>query len=127
MKKITIEVPEGHEVIVQPIKNKEKKLATSWEEYWNAPGPYLETLPDYYLALRKLELLVEHYNDGWKPDYTDDNYKYQLYFYKDQEIIRTTHPRGAGGRRVLTFKTKELRDKFLENFKDLIEEAKPLL
>lgn len=28
---------------------------------------------------------------------------------------------------VLAFKTAELRDKFMENFSDLIEKAKPLL
>jgi len=125
MKKITIEVPEGHEVIVQPIKNKEKQLATSWEEYKGqlGEGIFVGALPDYYLSLRKLELLVEHYNDGWKPDYTDDNYKYQLYFYKEKPTTATFQ----GTREVLTFRTGELRAKFLENFKDLIEEAKPLL
>nr|DAF96814.1 MAG TPA: hypothetical protein [Podoviridae sp. ctQyH19] len=29
--------------------------------------------------------------------------------------------------RILTFEKREIRDKFLENFKDLIEIAKPLL
>ena len=30
-------------------------------------------------------------------------------------------------KKMLAFKTEELRDKFLENFRDLIETAKPLL
>ena len=33
----------------------------------------------------------------------------------------------GGKHRILAFKTEELRDKFLENFEDLIEIAKPLL
>ena len=49
--------------------------------------------------------------------------KYTIYFNADTilsgHVFNTQY--------ILAFKTEELRDKFLENFRDLIETAKPLL
>ena len=75
------------------------------------------------MALAQLCQLRDVYNEGWKPDYKDDNVKYLLYYWND--IITKSHTTGASN--LLVFKTKELRDKFLENFEDLIWIARPLL
>ena len=76
------------------------------------------------LALAQLCQLRDRYNDGWKPDWEDDGQsKWCIEFFKgkiEKEFRHVT-------KRVLCFKTPELRDDFLENFNDLIEIAKPLL
>jgi len=75
------------------------------------------------LALCQLIQLRDCYNKGWKPDYTNNHNKYVINVDKN-EISRTIV---VTIQNVLTFKTRELRDTFLNNFKDLIEIAKPLL
>ena len=75
------------------------------------------------LALAQLCQLRDRYNDGWKPDWEDGTEKHVIYFSHD--IIDRTS--ACLSHYVLTFKTQELRDKFLENFRYLIEVAKPLL
>ena len=82
------------------------------------------------LALSQLCQLRDRYNEGWKPDWEDRaQNKFIIYIHPNNEILfdkisANTH---AISRHLLTFKTEELRDKFLENFRDLIEIAKPLL
>ena len=75
------------------------------------------------IALAQLCQLRDRYNGGWKPDWLDDGRKYVIYF--AGEKMNTA--RMTGIQFVLAFKTEELRDKFMENFSDLIEKAKPLL
>ena len=74
--------------------------------------------------MQQLRLLRDCYNDGWKADWSDeDSVKYNVYFsHCGTSTAQTSHVT-----RFLNFKTAELRDKFLENFKDIIEEAKELL
>ena len=76
-----------------------------------------------YYDLRKLEILRDIYNDGWKADFKDNSIKYGITFFKEgineQNLYHT--------RCFLHFKTPELRDEFLKNFRDLINEAKELL
>lgn len=76
------------------------------------------------LALCQLIQLRDCYNDGWVPDYTKDcpvKYCIEVSGNKIHINVFTTISR------VLSFKTKELRDEFLNNFRDLIEIAKPLI
>ena len=75
------------------------------------------------LALCKLIQLRDCYNGDWKPDWSQRDWKYVLYFYQDRIVDQTT----CYGNTVLSFKTAYLRDTFYKNFKDLIEEAKLLL
>jgi mannose/cellobiose epimerase-like protein (N-acyl-D-glucosamine 2-epimerase family) len=75
------------------------------------------------IALAQLCQLRDVYNGAWKPDWTDDSLNHVIELVKDRpyrETYTTT-------RRVLSFKSEKLRDEFLENFRDLIEIAKPLL
>lgn len=75
------------------------------------------------LALCQLIQLRDCYNDGWKPDWNSSEYKECIEIKRDK--VTTTYSIVTS--KVLSFKSEELRDEFLENFKDLIEIAKPLL
>ena len=75
------------------------------------------------IALAQLSQLIQVYNDGWVPDWKDGEYKYNIEFIEDN--IRIEERCGCSA--FLTFKTEELAKTFLENFKDLITIAKPLL
>ena len=155
-KEFKIQVPEGYEIdrknstfekIV--FKKIENELPKSWEELENINGYYVDSWGDvryYYgvntpdhtnkntfptegeakacLALAQLCQLRDGYNGGWKPDWKDDREKkHCIEFFKGKIQKNYYHVL----KKVLCFKTQELRDKFLENFRDLIETAKPLL
>jgi hypothetical protein len=74
------------------------------------------------LALCQLIQLRNAYNGDWVPDWTDEERKYTIDFYEDEiwsgEVGNTPS--------ILHFKSKELRDEFLRNFRPLIEKLKPL-
>lgn len=151
-KEFKIQVPEGYEIdreksTFEKIVFKIKELPRSWEDLYMIKGWFVENGSDIYefdncfttsknrnlfptkeeaeacLALAQLCQLRDRYNDGWKPDWNDVNEKYIIYFHANK-IIRGDTCRAQS---VLHFKAKKLRDKFLENFRDLIETAKPLL
>jgi len=154
-KELKIEVPQGYEIDKEKstfekivFKKVEKELPKSWEELDIVKGFYVDSLSEIAgtgeetcaeeynrntfptkeeaeacIALAQLCQLRDIYNAGWKPDYKDNNVKYLLYYWGD--TITKSHTTGASN--LLVFKTVELRDKFLENYKDLIETAKPLL
>lgn len=154
-KEFKIEVPQGYEIdkenstfekiVFRKIDN---NLPKSWKEFGEVEGWFVNNRCeiDYYdegdstndmdknlfpteeeaeacVALAQLCQLRDRYNDGWKPDWNDGTNKYSIYFTRD-EIDGVCE---YCSHRVLAFKTLELRDKFVENFEDLIEIAKPLL
>ena len=80
-------------------------------------------LAEAMLALCQLIQLRDCYNGGWKPDWTIIDGKYTIIILKNTPTLDCTWSYN----RILAFKTKKLRNKFFENFKDLIEIAKPLL
>ena len=154
-KEFKIDVPEGYEIDKEHstferivFKKIERELPKTWEEVGVIKGWYTyaggsinyfsEGISTNYadrnifptkeeaeasLALAQLCQLRDRYNDGWKPDWEDNYVKYTLYFWKDNiNQINST-----GARNLLAFKNGTIRDKFLENFRDLIETAKPLL
>lgn len=60
----------------------------------------------------------------WEPDWKDNHQeKWTISFYQGE--INLTN--GPNVHRILAFPTKEMRDTFYENFKDLIEECKEFL
>lgn len=76
------------------------------------------------LALCQLIQLRDCYNDGWLPDWSSEyNDKWCIEVFRGR-IDKATHSIAA---RFLAFKSDVLRDEFLENFRGLIEIAKPLL
>ena len=87
-----------------------------------------------FLALMQLIQLRNCYNGDWEPDWTNEletkytiTFYYNLYCDRDGGVVEAVPDLECVIPRVLTFKSEELRDQFLENFKDLIEIAKPLI
>lgn len=75
------------------------------------------------LAMSQLSQLMKHYNGDWEPDWTSVESKYCILIFenrikKDKALFTSV---------FLSFPTPEIRDRFLENHRDLIEQAKPLL
>jgi hypothetical protein len=75
------------------------------------------------IALAQLSQLIKVYNDGWEPDWTDDEFKFCIYFIRNSITSQSLQNIKV----FLSFKDAEIRDLFLENFRELIETAKPLL
>lgn len=76
------------------------------------------------VAMAQLSQLMYIYNNGREPDWTDNNNnKYCIEYYGDNISVDTYYYTC----KFLAFKTAEIRDKFLENFRELIEIAKVLL
>ena len=77
-----------------------------------------------HLALMQLHQLRDCYRQGWVPDWKDDNSgKYCIEFVKNKLAIcryTCTHT-------FLSFQSWEIAEKFLENFKYLIEQAGDLI
>ena len=75
------------------------------------------------LALSQLCQWRDKYNENWKPDWEHSEFKFHIVVGAGK-VISSTSPYNS---HVLTFKTAKIRDKFLEDFSELIEIAKPLL
>lgn len=147
-----VEVVDG--VLTVTFKGKERKLPKSWEEFCEMfpikygecyigipssieeidepiddrrPEEDCNVLPDSataeaVLALCQLIQLRNAYNGDWVPDWTDEERKYTIVLYEYEicsgEVPSIPH--------ILVFKSRELRDEFLRNFRPLIEKLKPL-
>ena len=153
-KKYKVEIPEGYEVIetvehryreafpndsnehithiTVNLKKSKKELPKSWEEYLRIENKCRPTIgnliirPKYQEAFKALGKLIElrdHYNDGWEPDWKNEDIKYHI-FYRNDKIV-TGESRHEN--EVLSFKSKEIRNEFFSNFRELIQTAKPLL
>ena len=124
-KEMKIQVPEGYEIDREHstfeniiFRKVERKLPKKWEDLENVNGHYADSWGD-----------VRCYYGVNTPDHTNKN----IFPTKEEAEaclalaqlcqLRDTYRAQS----VLHFKTKKLRDKFLENFRDLIEIAKPLL
>lgn len=62
-------------------------------------------------------------DNDWKPDWNVETPKFGI-FYNANQIENAMFQEEQ---RILTFRTREIRDKFLETFRDLIEECKEFL
>ena len=80
-------------------------------------------IAEAYAVLPQLIRLRDEYNDGWKPDWKDMGSKFSIENFRDD-----LNPlENCYYSRILVFKTKEVRDNFFNNHRDLLEIAKPLL
>lgn len=153
MKEIKIEVPEGYEIdkensTFEKIIFKEKKgLPMSWKDLGKVKGWYVTSMGFVYelgeeeanrsnkgtwptkelaeaaLALSQLLQLMDRWNGDWKADWNNDEEKFCLYVtYGNVNICESVCEQYA-----LAFPNKDVRNKFYNTFKDLIETAKPLL
>lgn len=76
-----------------------------------------------HVALIKLHQLRDCYRQGWKPDWSNDDYKWEISIFGDKIGVRSSLYIVS----FLSFQTKELATEFLNNFRDLIEQAKDLI
>ena len=76
-----------------------------------------------HLAYMQLHQLRDCYRQGWVPDYKRLDYKYCICYDGNNYVIVQIVDRS----RFLTFQSKELSEKFLKNFKDLIKQAGDLI
>lgn len=112
-------IPDNSEKIGQIMKMPEGKKRTSQ----NA-----EVLPDRataeaVLALCQLIQLRNAYNGDWMPDWTNNKPKYVTQLNGCEFAIHEWHSLASS---PLYFKSAELCDEFLRNFRQLIEKLKPL-
>ena len=151
-KELNIIAPEGYEIdkenstFEKIVFKKINKLPKTWEDLKYISGGYISTLSkvitdDYIitspftkgtfptkelaeatLALAQLLQLRNRYNGDNKGFIFDKN-NYCITVY-DNNITKC---REGYLQRVLAFRTIELKDEFYNNFKDLIEIARPLL
>jgi len=98
-------------------KNSKDRVIYADEAYIN------EEYERAFEALKKLTILRDYYNDGWQPDWEDEEEKFSIQVCEGEfhtfESIEC--------QRVVSFKTEEIRDKFLEEQRELLETAKLLL
>ena len=147
-KEMKIQVPEGYEIDREKstfenivFKKVENELPKSWGELDNVSGYYVDKNSKVYncidhttaadnrnifptkeeaeacLALAQLCQLRDRYNSGWKPDWKNEKeLKYVIEIFWGNIVKREYDCRY----KVLAFKTEELRDEFLKNFRELI-------
>ena len=72
-------------------------------------------------VLRKLIILRDYYNEGWKPQ---NNSYVHIITTRNGELVKDCL---MGDFRVLYFESKEIRNTFFEEQRELLEIAKPLL
>lgn len=80
-----------------------------------------------HIAMIKLHLLCDEYRQGWKPDWSDNCYKYGVkwnIFPRKKELIVTWRNYDP---LFLSFPTEEIASEFLTNFRELIEQAGDLI
>ena len=116
----------------------QKAKAPTFEEVWEKADKVYESkseevckgypsqeLADASEALRKLLFLRDYYNEGWQPDLKGNaDYNFCIVNYGGNTLSKD---KAFSVCRVMIFKTEEIRDKFLEEQRELLEIARPLL
>ena len=77
-----------------------------------------------HLAQMQLEQLRDCYRQDWVPDWKDENQNKWVIFYVYNKYIIEQYSFSS---RFLSFQSKEIAEKFLNNFKDLIKTAGDLI
>lgn len=78
-------------------------------------------MKDVLEALRRLVILRDYYNEGWQPK--NSSYVH-IITTRNRELVKDCL---MGDFRVLYFESKEIRNTFFEEQRELLEIAKPLL
>jgi len=153
MKELKIIVPQGYEIDEAKstfVFKKLNELPKTWENLKQINGFYTTTMsfinvvlssiyPTSYptgrnifkteeqaiasLALAQLSQLRDVYRAGWVPDWEGDDYKFCIFFSGNTIYVDILQNHSE----FLSFQDRETAELFLENFRDLIEQAKPLM
>lgn len=152
-----IDVPDGKKAVWKDGKvvfeDAERQLPKTWEEfcdqnkikegenfindccYIREANPYKRhdsydrnILPnkkaaEQHLALMQLHQLRDCYRQGWKPDCSEDSQKWYILKNHDKLSVDWNISYSV----FLNFQTKEIAEEFLNNFRDLIEQAGDLI
>ena len=110
-------IPTYEEAVDWVKKNSEDKVVYANEVYVS------EKYKLAFEALKKLIVLRDYYNEGWQPNWQDNEWKYFIKHYRCTLSVDCD----CGYSRVLNFKSEKIRDKFLEEQRELLNIAKPLL
>ena len=97
--------------------------AEDWVKREFAKGNIFLISKDALEALRQLVILRDYYNEGWLPDWEDDKNKFCISVEKGKPCLEIW----LNTSRVLAFKSHEIAYNFLEEQKELLEKAQPLL
>ena len=90
-------------------------------------GNYYTNLNTCAEALKKLILLRDYYNEGWQPDWSKKNKMHFCIRVRNNKITKDSNSDINEFNAVLVFSDYTIRDKFLEEQRELLEIAKPLL
>lgn len=77
-----------------------------------------------HLALMQLHQLRDCYRQGWTPNWLDDNNKYCIVY---NSVYNYSISINKSTRVFLSFQSREIAQLFLDNFRNLIEEAGDLI
>ena len=113
-------VPTFEEAWTKTDRIYEPKSEYNKKEFGGYPSQGLANAAE---ALRRLLFLRDYYNEGWLPDWKDSSDKCCITLRKGKFTPRIYY----FDFEVLHFKSIKIRDKFLEEQKELLEIAKPLL
>ena len=100
-----------------------KELPKQWSDLGIEKPNWIYSVHRKYACLWYLEQYMKAYNGDWVADWMDCSTKWCIKHYRGETIINPY----ANISQFLAFKSEDLAEQFLENFKDLIETAKPLL
>ena len=76
-----------------------------------------------HLALMQLHQLRDCYREGWEPNWNNDCNKYIIVKNRDKYVVFG----GNWTNQFLSFQDKERAEEFLDNFRELIEQAGDLI
>jgi hypothetical protein len=97
-----------------------KQLPKSWEELEKNRNIFAteNQAKSHAIAAAQLSQLMAVYNDGWVADWSDDNQKKSTIVYANTKLVVAN---SKIFKEFLAFKTPELAEEFLENFRNDIE------
>ncbi len=155
MKAFNIEIPEGYEIDQEKstfekivFKEIKKGLPKTWEKLEKVTGFYVtpnsstskvekgaaensnknlfvtQKQVEAAIAMAQLSQLRDAYRQGWVPDWENAGHKKYVIFCEESHLkIDYWYTRQY----FLSFETQAIAQEFLENFRDLIEKAQPLM
>lgn len=106
--------PNSH--IVKTNFSKTKKRNSQLDQNVLPSKEYAEAV----LTLCQLIQLRDCYRQGWKPDWADNIFNKYCISFDSNGCVQIV---GASLCNILSFQSEEIRDKFFDNFRDLIETA----
>nr|DAR88204.1 MAG TPA: hypothetical protein [Caudoviricetes sp.] len=123
-----------YEIKLEGFEQKQQEI--DFDKMWKKPKksykPQIECYLSYptqdlanaFEALRRLLFIMEYYNKGWQADWNNtQQIKYTIEYFQNQIWCDNY----TTAKKILNFKSSEIRDKFLKEQKYLLEFAKPLI